>query len=224
MALRHIVLAAFMASACAAHADVITSASTGASAQSSFLSGWTTSNGASVLGSGALSSNLSLIGGVAYGSSADQAGALLNQASSTLGSDNQTKLFYTKGIDGMYLLGAGHGILAAMLGNPVSVAGSNGGVIVGTGSVADAGSSNVMGGSKGATIDVGSTGSVGGDVMGASKGDTIDVGTGGAVGGDSGAGLQVVQAQASAVPEPSTAALMLIGMIGAGALTRRRTR
>lgn len=194
MALRHIVLAAFMASACAAHADVITSGSSGASAQSSFLSGWTTSNGTSVLGSGALSGNLSLVGGIAYGSSADQASSLLNQASSTLGTENQTKLFYTKGIDGMYLLGSGHGILAAMLGTSVSVVGSNGGVIVGTGNVADMGATNVVVSSK----------------------DNIDVT------GDSGTGLQV--AQASAVPEPSTAALMLIGMLGAGALTRRRNR
>jgi hypothetical protein len=206
MALRHIVFAAFMAGACAAHADVITSGSSGTSAQSAFLSGWTTSNGASVLGSGALSGNLSLIGGVAYGSSADQAGSLLNQASSTLGANGQTKLFYSKGIEGMYLLGAGHGILAAMLGTSVSVVGSNGGVIVGTGSVADVGSANVVSASaKGGAIDT-------------------NVNTGGAVGGDSGTGLQVVQPLASAVPEPSTAALMLIGMIGAGALTRRRAR
>lgn len=207
MALRHIIFAAFMASACAAHADVITSGSSSSSAQSAFLSGWTTSNGTSVLGSGALSGNLSLIGGVAYGSSADQAGALMNQASSTLGSNGQTKLFYTKGIEGMYLLGAGHGILAAMLGTSVSVVGSNGGVIVGTGSVADVGSGNVV---SSGTVQVG-------------VGDTADISTGGTVGGDSGTGLQVVQ-PAAAVPEPSTAALLLIGMVGAGALTRRRAR
>jgi len=208
MALRHIVLAAFMASACAAHADVIKSGDSGTSAQATFLSGWTTGNGTSVLGSGALGGNLSLIGGVAYGSSADQTGALMNQASSTLGSTGQTKLFYSKGIEGMYLLGAGHGILAAMLGTSVSVVGSNGGVIVGTGSVADVGATNVM-------------------VSGSAKGgvaDPVNVSTGGAVGGDSGTGLQVVQPQASVVPEPSTAALMLIGMVGAGALTRRRAR
>lgn len=195
MALRHIVFAAFMASACAAHADVISSASSGSSAQSAFLSGWTTSNGASVIGSGAMSGNLSLIGGVAYGSSADQAGSLMSQASSTLGSVGQTKLFYSKGIEGMYLLGAGHGILAAMLGNSVSIVGSNGGVIVGTGKFADVGAANVM-----------ATGSGKGGMADTAHSDQLAVG------------------QASAVPEPSTAALMLIGMIGAGALTRRRSR
>jgi hypothetical protein len=186
MAIRHIIVAAFMASACAAHAGVISSKTSSTSPQSSFLSGWTTSSGASVLGSGALS-GMSLIGGIAYGSSADQASSLMTQASSSLGANAQTKLFYTKGIEGTYLLGAGHGILAAMLGNSVSVVGSDDGVIVGTGTAAG-----------------------------------FATGSSGSTGADSGIGLQV--AQAGTVPEPSSIALMLIGLAGAGALARRRSR
>lgn len=126
MAIRHIIAAGLMASACAAHAGVVPSS------QSAFLSGWTTANGTSVLGSGVLSSNVNLIGGVSYGAGASASDALLNQASANLGAAG-TQLYYTKGIEGMYLLGSGHGILAAMLGNGVSVVGSNGGVTVGQG-------------------------------------------------------------------------------------------
>lgn len=126
MAIRHFIAAGLMASACIAQANVVQTP------QSAFLSGWTTANGTSVLGSGVLSSNVNLIGGVSYGAGASAADALLNQASANLGTAG-TQLYYTKGVEGMYLLGSGHGILAAMLGNGVSVVGSNGGVTVGQG-------------------------------------------------------------------------------------------
>jgi hypothetical protein len=195
MAIRHLVVAALMASAGIAHAGMISSNTSSHAA--AFLSGWTTGNGTSVIGSGVLSNNVNLIGGIAYGGSGGQAGsladALLGKASGTLGSAAaSTKLYYTKGIEGMYLLGAGHGVLAAMLGNGVSVVGSNDGVLVSQGSTAGA---------------------------------TLNLPNGNAVSIPAHAALQLppqAKPTVAVVPEPSTVALMLAGVLGAGGFLRRR--
>jgi hypothetical protein len=259
MSIRRLAVAAMMTCACAAHADVITASSAPAN-QSGFLSGWTTGNGTNVIGSGVLS-NVNLIGGIAYGASNGAQGdsladVLYGKASSSLGSAaGSTQLFYTNGIEGQYLLGKGHGVLAAMLGNGVSVIGSNGGVLVSQGSTgaqavpSPVGGGGAAGGNAGAAAG-GNAGGIGGGSVGASAGGSTGSGAGNVVGngaanagaGDpvnSGAGGQVAvvvppdtavltplpaPAPAAAdVPEPSTIALMLAGVLGAGAVKRRRS-
>jgi hypothetical protein len=268
MSIRHLAAAAMMTCACAAHADVIP-ASTAPASQSAFLSGWTTGSGTDVIGSGVLS-NVNLIGGIAYGATGEQgaslADVLYGKASNSLGSAaGATQLFYTNGIEGQYLLGKGHGVLAAMLGNGVSVIGSNGGVLVlqgGTGaqtapvpvgggsatsggggfgggvdSSAGASPGGSFGGSAGGSMDssagsTGSTGSTGGISGGSAAGDnggqvSVDVPMiGKAVLPGPAAVLPTIPAAPAAadVPEPSTIALMLAGMLGAGAIKRRRSR
>lgn len=181
MLIRQFIVAALAASACAAHADVIPSTgSAGSTAQGGFLSSWTGANGANILSSGVLSGNVSLIGGISYDAaskaSASQgtatlADVLYGKASASIGqsADGQTKLYYQQGIDGMYLVGAGHGILAAMLGPGVSVVGSSDGVII----------SNAKAGGGAAVSSGGGGGSSGGGAGG---------GGAGAGGGSSGAG------------------------------------
>jgi hypothetical protein len=268
MSIRYLVAVALMAGACAAHADVIPSSTT-ASAASTFLSGWTTGNGTDVMSSGVMSGNLNLIGGVAYGSAAS-ADALFTKASGSLGTAaDSAKLYYTKGVEGMYLLGAGHGLLAAMLGNGVSVVSSNGGVVVSDGTAAaqqgGGGGSTVStgGGSTGSTgggstgktgggstgktggggtgsTGGGTTGSTGGGTTGSTGGGTTGSTGGGATGGTGGVFLPPDEVNiappqvqldlptdvgpAATVPEPSTIALMLAGLLGAGSLSRRRNR
>jgi hypothetical protein len=189
MFIRQIIVAALAASACVAHADVIPAAgSTANTTQSGFLSGWTGANGTSVLGSGVLGgSNLSLIGGLSYSAAAKASGdqgatladVLFGKASASMGqsADGQTKLSYQQGIDGMYLVGTGHGILAAMLGTGVSVVGSSDGVIVSQGKGATGG----MGG--GAAVG----GSYGAPAAGGSAGGSVGAGVGGTTGGAPGA-------------------------------------
>jgi hypothetical protein len=236
MSIRQFVAAALMASACAAHADVIPSPST-ASSPSTFLSGWTTGNGTDIMSSGVMSKNVNLIGGVAYGSAAS-ADALFNKASDSLGAAaDSTKLYYTKGIEGMYLLGAGHGLLAAMLGNGVSVVGANGGVVVTQGTEAGKTSTSTQTGGM-SSPPANSSPSTGDSTPSSSPS------PGASTGGDSPTDATVRPdasesfppnnqgqlelpggaAPLATVPEPSTIALMLAGLLGAGSLTRRRNR
>jgi hypothetical protein len=263
MTIRPIVAAALMACTFAAQADVIPTSTGNTSA--GFLSGWTTGSGASVIGSGVLSGNVNLIGGIAYGadststSGGAMADALIDKASSSLGkAGGKTELFYSKGIEGVYLLGKGHGVLAAMLGDGVSVVGSNKGVIVSQGNTGAQAGNGTGGGNTG-----GGNGSEGGSNAGGATGAGADGGlaigggndtagggnAGGATGGNAGGDTAIligqfpndaagdnatipparvlpleVQQPAAAVPEPSTIALMLAGVLGAGVLKRRRAR
>jgi hypothetical protein len=251
MSTRHLIAAAFLVgSACAAHADVLpaTAAPAGTTTQSGYLSSWTAGNGADVVGSGVLGSGTSLIGGVSYGS-ATVAQALYEKASANQGG----KVTVAQGIDGSYLVGMSNAKIAALLGNSVSVVGSGDNMTVTTGNSGggsaggsgSGGAGGTTGGSAGGAVGGsggGSTGSGGGSTGGAGGGSSggstgggsvgvpgsgaLDPITGGdtAGGGDMGNDGPAANLPRAEVPEPSTIALMLAGMLGAVGMSRRRQR
>lgn len=191
MSTRYLIAALLMTSACVAQADVLPASGS----QSSFLSGWTTADGSNVVNSG------TLIGGVAYGNdSADMVKALYDKASaSTVG--GEVNLSLSQGIEGTYVVGTSNAIMAAMLGNGVSVVNTADGKKVLTGSVASAAqpSANL------------STGAGGSQDINTAADLAVGIGT------DAGAA-------AAEVPEPSSIALLMAGMMGAVAFGRRRKR
>lgn len=263
MSTRYLIAALLMTSACVAQADVLPASG---SAQSSFLSGWTTGNGTNVVNSG------TLIGGVAYGNdSATLVKALYDKASANQ-AGGAVNLSLSQGIEGTYVVGTSNAIMAAMLGNGVSVVNTADGKKVLTGSTGNA-SAPVGGGSYAPVAGVGGgsspavgtgsgTGSgttapaagqspsaqqpvLGGDIvadvgLGIGAGGSQDIntpitglpladagsgagtGSGADAGAGAGAGAGTDAGAAAEVPEPSSIALMMAGMMGALALGRRR--
>lgn len=238
MSIRHLVVAALLASAGAAQADVVSTAS-----QPTFVNGWTAANGTNVLTSGVLGSDVSLVGGIAHsaGNSADLTNALAGNASAYMSSSDAQKLFVQQGIDASYLLSAGNGLLAARYGNSTSVINDGDGVKIVVGAnpgvgaaIPGAGGAVGGGGAIGGGDAVGGGGAIGGGAV-------VGGGTGGSVGGGNaalpgtgtgtGGGAitlpaadPILQDELAAVPEPGTVALMLAGLIGAGSLSRRRAK
>ena len=245
MSIRHLVVAALLASAGAAHADVV-----GAS-QATFVNGWTAANGTNVLNSGVLG-DVSLVGGIAHssGNSAGLTTALAGNTSAYMSTSDAQKLFVQQGIDASYLLSAGNGLLAARYGNSTSVINDGNGVKIVVGVTPGAGAIGggaIPGGAVGGAIGGGSA--IGGGTIGG--GGAIGGGTGAGAGTDTGAGsgsgsdvgggnaalpgtgaivlpaadpIGTLPAELAAVPEPGTVALMLAGLIGAGSLSRRRNK
>jgi hypothetical protein len=165
MAIRYFIAAALMASACAAHADVIqTSSGVGV------ISG---SNIAGAVG------DSSVIAGVNRGAGSDAlVEALYQKVSASVGSDMKVSL--KQGIDGVYVTGLSSAKAAALAGDGMSVIVTPDGFKIVDATIGKA---------------------------------TLEDGVGGANGGG-----------AAAVPEPSSIALMLAGMLGAAGLVRRRAR
>jgi hypothetical protein len=174
MTTRYLIAAAFLVgSACGAQAEVLSA--TGTAAQSGFLSGWTSGNGADVVSSGVLSNGVSLVGGAAYGSG-NLAEALYQKASASVGqSGSQVKLSYSQGIEGTYLLSTSNARLAAMLGNGMSVVSTSDGKVI------------TPGQSGSGSINVGGGGGFSGVIGGGSSGGNAS-GGGGASGGGSASG------------------------------------
>lgn len=268
MSTRYLIAATLLfGSVCGAQAEVLS-----APAQSGFLSGWTSGNGADVVSSGVLSNGVSLVGGAAYGSG-NLAAALYQKASASVGqTGTEVKLSYSQGIEGAYLLSTSNAKLAAMLGNGMSVVSTSDGKVVtsgqtgaamGSGPVGGAAAGGASGGASGgggAAAGGGATsggvkaGGAGNSVNGAPSGNYGSSGNGATVvtpaasgeeGGalvelpvpaknaasnGVGAGLGLGEdlqvslpvTAAAVVPEPSSIALMMAGVLGALGVVRRR--
>jgi hypothetical protein len=173
MSIRYLIAAALMASACAAHADVIP-----------------TSNGVGVISgsnvAGAVGDS-SVIAGVNRGAGSDAlVQALYEKVSASVGNDMKVSL--KQGIDGVYVTGLNSAKAAALAGDSMSVIKTPDGF-----KIVDGNSGNHAG---------------------------FDIGVGNPFAGTSDGG----GAAAAEVPEPSSIALMLAGMLGAAGLVRRRSR
>lgn len=176
MSTRYLIAAALLfGSACGAQAEVVSAA-----AQSGFLSGWTSGNGADVVSSGILSNGVSLVGGAAYGSG-NLAEALYQKASASVGQTGaEVKLSYSQGIAGTYLLSTSNAKLAAMLGNGMSVVSTSDGKVVTSGQTGAASVGGTVGGSYagGGAGAGGTTGGAGNGVHGAPSGNYGNAGNG----------------------------------------------
>jgi hypothetical protein len=223
MSIRYIIAAALMTSACVAHADVLP--------------------GSQALG------GASLIGSVNRGEGSDAlVQALFDKVSANVGSNMKVSL--KQGVDGVYVAGVSTAEALALAGDGMSVVKTadgfkfepaantnNGGAGTGAPSTG-APSTGSPGASNGAPSTPGAnggseTGSAGNSGSGNDSGSKGETGIGDiiGIGGDAGAGngsgsgdLGNQAGDAAAVPEPSTVALMLAGMLGAVGLGRRRAR
>lgn len=218
MTTKFLIAAALMASACAAHADVLPGTSPATA---------TVTNGSNVAG---VLGDSTMIAGVSRGTGSDAlVQALYDKVSAAVGNDMKVSL--KQGIDGVYVQGLSTAKAAALAGDGMSVINtSNGFKVVPAGNTIAAASpvsgggfavgapSAPITGAPGA--NTGSTGGINaGTDGGLTGGGNADVG----LGADTNVGLGNGKPAAApaAVPEPSTVFLMLAGMLGALGLRRR---
>ena len=212
MSIRYLIATALMASACAAHADVIPSAGTPGIV-----------NGSNV--AGAVGSD-SVIAGVNRAAGSDAlVQALFEKVSASVGHDMKVSL--KQGIDGVYVTGLSTAKAAALAGDGMSVistsdgfkivasapAGNGGGASESNGTPPGSNSGNGVGPSGNAGLNNGPD-SLPDAALENSQG----------LGVSAGLGNQAAAADVAAVPEPSSIALMLAGMLGVAGLARRRAR
>lgn len=259
MSTRYLIAAAFLfGSACGAQADVLPASS---SAQSGFLSSWTT-GGTDVASTGVLGSGTTLVGG----GSTSVAQALYQKASANASAtDGKINLSMAEGLSGTYVLKTSNKALAATYGDGAQVMTTADGIVISDGKLSDnlssgGSSSSGSSGSQGSNSTPTSSAPVNSKPVASKPADSTqtgskpvasetgsgnnsspavnnggtDVAVGGAIpqlpseinaGTDIGAGLPTVGPAASGeVPEPSSIALLMAGMMGALALTRRRAR
>jgi hypothetical protein len=217
MTTRYLIAAALMASACAAHADVLPGTTP---ATATVVTG---SNVAGVLG------DASMIAGVSRGAGSDAlVQALYDKVSAAVGNDMKVSL--KQGIDGVYVQGLSTAKAAALAGDGMSVINTSNGfkVVPATNAGASGSGSATSGGGQ-------ATGAPSAPVIPVSNGGSNPGTDSGTVGGsDSGLGLGVdtnvgigkgnpgnQATDVAAVPEPSTVFLMLAGMLGVVGLRRR---
>lgn len=224
MSIRYLIAAALMASACAAHADVIPTSS-----------GAGIVNGSNVAGA---VGDSSVIAGVSRAAGSDAlVEALYQKVSASVGSDMKVSL--RQGIDGVYVTGLSTAKAAALAGDGMSVISTSDGfkIVASAPDATGAGNANAGGGA--AVGGGGSTGSTGAgtgtnDIVVPMPGADLSLDTGVGKGSDTGAGGDLgvgvgvgagnQAPTAVAVPEPSSIALMLAGMLGVAGLGRRRAR
>jgi hypothetical protein len=239
MSIRYLIATALMASACAAHADVIP-------ATGGIVDG---SNVAGAVG------NSSVIAGVNRAAGSDAlVQALYEKVSASVGSDMKVSL--KQGIDGVYVTGLSTAKAVALAGDGMQVISTADGFkIVAAGGGADQSSGGNNGGGNGGGNNGGGNGggnngadNAANNGNGANNGkgpgigdgaglnDKINplpeqalengqgAGNGNSQGNGQGNGLGNQAADATDVPEPSTVALMLAGLLGVAGLGRRRAR
>lgn len=216
MTTKFLIAAAFMASACVAHADVLPGTTSA-----------TVTNGSNVAG---VLGGSSMIAGVSRGAGSDAlVQALYDKVSAAVGNDMKVSL--KQGIDGVYVQGLSTAKAAALAGDGMSVINtSNGFKVVPAANFSGSGSPTSGGGYAVAprTLSAPMTAAVPASNGSISTDSSITVGSDSSIGlgMDTSAGLgkgaQGTQAaDAAAVPEPSTVFLMLAGMLGVLGLRRR---